>query len=201
MRSGLLPNASTSAGLAETPMDYEPGFLREDEAGSLLQIFWAELQWRQESILLFGRKVAQPRLTAWYGDADATYRYSGLSLRPTPWHPQLLRLRRRLERHLCCGFNSVLANAYRNGRDSMGWHRDDEPELGKEPVIASLSLGAARRFLYRPRSGGASRHIILEHGSLLVMKPGCQARWQHAIPKTRAGTGLRINLTFRKIFS
>ena len=199
MRSGLLPDGSGSSGLAESSMDYEPGFLREDEAGSLLQIFRAELQWRQESIVLFGRNVAQPRLTAWYGDADATYRYSGLALRPAPWHPQLLGLRRRLERHLGCGFNSVLANAYRDGDDSMGWHCDDEPELGDDPVIASVSLGAARRFLYRPRSGGASRHIILENGSLLVMKPGCQARWQHAIPRTRASVCLRINLTFRRI--
>jgi alkylated DNA repair dioxygenase AlkB len=180
-------------------LQYVEGFVDQAEADELLDRLGGELRWRQEKILLFGRRVKQPRLTAWYGDPEARYQYSGLSLEPMPWHPLLARLRHRLELALHHRFNSVLANAYRHGRDSMGWHCDDEPELGAQPLIASLSLGAERRFLLRRKGARQSSGMVLSHGSLLVMKGECQETFQHCVPKTAKPTGLRINLTFRLI--
>jgi len=140
--------------------DYTPGFLARPEADEALERLWGELEWSQKEIKLFGRRLPQPRLVAWYGNPEAVYSYSGLTLEPLPWHPLLERLRERIERFAGCRFNSVLANAYRDGRDSMGWHSDDEKELGHEPLIASLSLGATRRFLVRPqRAAGGTRRV------------------------------------------
>jgi alkylated DNA repair dioxygenase AlkB len=136
---------------------------------------------------------------AWYADAGVRYRYSGLQLDAVPLPQALHALRRQLERDIGREFNSVLLNAYRNGDDSMGWHADNEPELCAQPVIASLSLGEQRRFRLRPRAGGASLGLDLEHGSLLLMQGSSQSCWQHAVPKTRRPVGLRINLTFRQI--
>jgi alkylated DNA repair dioxygenase AlkB len=178
---------------------YHSRFLPTAEASRLTQLFWQELSWARYELTLFGRRVAQPRLTAWYGDPAARYRYSGLELEPLPWHPELLRLKNRLQDFLGEPFNSTLANAYRNGRDSMGWHADDEKELGNQPLVASISLGAERRFLVRHNSRRGSAGIWLESGSLLVMKRGCQQRYQHSLPKTRSVDGLRINLTYRNI--
>lgn len=184
--------------------DYIPRFLDEAEAGDALARLWRELDWSQREITLYGRRVMQPRLVAWYGDAGAVYSYSGLTLQPLPWHPLLQDLRERTEFRIGRRFNAVLANAYRDGRDSMGWHADNEKELGPRPVLASLSLGAPRRFLLRPVNRGTGKkaepfELTLENGSLLVMKAGCQQRYQHALPRTRRDTGLRINLTFRWI--
>jgi len=167
----------------------------------LLQRFRSELNWKQQQVRLFGRTVLQPRLSCWYGDVNADYTYSGLHLRPLPWHPQLLELRYRLQDTLQCPFNSVLANAYRDGRDSMGWHADDEKELGAEPRIASISLGAHRRFVLRSRSGEETRSLQLEHGSLLLMQGKSQRDYRHSIPKTKKVVGLRINLTFRQVWN
>jgi len=178
--------------------EYHPRFLGRKEADECLGSLWAGLEWVQKEITLFGRRVMQPRLIAWYGDPSIEYRYSGLSLCATDWHPLLLELRLQLESFTACRFNSVLANAYRSGKDSMGWHRDNEKELGRQPCIASMSLGAERRFLIRD-TGGRSSAIVLEHGSLLLMKGECQQRYQHSLPKTRSQTGLRINLTYRRI--
>lgn len=191
---------------------YIPRFLDEAETAGLLARLWRELDWSQREITVYGRRVMQPRLVAWYGDAAAVYSYSGLTLQPLPWHPLLQNLRRRIERATGQRFNAVLANAYRNGRDSMGWHADNEKELGPRPVIASLSLGAPRRFLLRlaRRQPGlktttstgvanGSFGLTLENGSLLLMQAGCQQRYQHALPRTRRATGLRINLTYRWI--
>ena len=191
---------------------YIPRFLDEDQTAGALVRLWRELDWSQREIKLFGRRVMQPRLVAWYGDAGALYSYSGLTLQPLPWHPLLLDLRLRIERHTGQQYNAVLANAYRSGDDSMGWHADNEKELGPRPVIASLSLGAPRRFLLRPARhqpglvakvrGGVetgSFGMTLENGSLLLMKAGCQQRYQHSLPRTRRAAGLRINLTYRWI--
>ena len=184
--------------------EYRPAFLPVARADAWLRQLWRELVWSQQEIRLFGRRVMQPRLIAWHGDPGAVYTYSGLTLSPLPWHPVLEELRNTLEARTDGHFNAVLANAYRDGRDSMGWHSDDERELGPEPLIASVSLGAERRFLIRPRSrpeDGASRSqgIILEHGSLLLMKGESQRRFQHALPRTQKPTGLRINLTYRRV--
>jgi alkylated DNA repair dioxygenase AlkB len=180
-------------------LEYTAGFLTRNRAADLLEILNHELQWRQRDIVLFGRRVAQPRLVAWYGDPGCRYTYSGLTLDPRPWHPALLELRRELEQFLGAAFNFVLANAYRDGQDSMGWHSDDEGELGPQPLIASISLGAQRRFLIRRRGHSHSIGLDLEHGSLLVMKGDSQVDFQHCLPKTRKPVGLRINLTYRYI--
>lgn len=181
---------------------YISDFLPVKTADRLMERLWTGLQWSQQNITLFGRSIPQPRLTSWYGDPDANYSYSGLQLNPLPWHPGLLELRCLLQERLSRDFNSVLANAYRDGRDSMGWHADDEKELGPKPFIASLSMGASRRFLLREKRGSGSAQICLQlaHGGLLVMQNNSQLRYRHALPKTAKPAGPRINLTFRQIF-
>jgi alkylated DNA repair dioxygenase AlkB len=185
-------------------LEYDGAFLGVAEAGALRDRLWRELAWSQRTITLFGRRVLQPRLVAWYGDAGAVYTYSGLTLEPLTWHPALLDLRRRIEAFTGYPFNAVLANAYRDGRDSMGWHTDDERELGPSPAIASLTVGDPRVFRFRarckpPAGRPASYAVTLENGSLLLMRPGCQERFQHALPRTARPTGLRINLTLRNL--
>lgn len=181
----------------------DPQFLPLAEAARLQQELTETLQWRQEPIRLFGKEVLQPRLTAWYGDATAQYSYSGLMLTPQPWAPALLGLRTQVEQAAGTTFNSVLLNLYRTGQDSMGWHADDEPELGPEPIIASVSLGATRRFRLRPRHPQELNHapfgLDLPSGSLLVMRGTTQQHWLHAVPKTARPVRPRINLTFRTI--
>lgn len=157
------------------------------------------LEWRERDIVLFGRRIAQPRLTDWYADPGVRYRYSGITLEPKPWPDTLERMRRRLFETLGHRFNSVLCNAYRDGRDSMGWHADNERELGEAPLIASVSLGSPRTFRVRCKGGGPSVGRVLPSGSLLVMSGRSQADFQHALPKTRKPVGLRINLTFRAV--
>lgn len=180
-------------------ISYQPQYLPRTRASELLHLFWQELSWQQWRIVLFGRRVLQPRLTAWASDPCVIYKYSGLSLAPSPWHPELQLLRDELEAELKTGFNSVLVNAYRTGQDSMGWHADNEPELGRRPVIASISLGAQRRFLIRRGGNGPSKRVELDHGSLLLMQHDSQHVWQHSVPKTKKPVGLRINLTFRMV--
>ncbi len=141
----------------------------------------------------------EPRLTAWYADPGVRYGYSGQALEPAAWPASLDTLRRELRARLGCDFNAVLCNAYRDGQDAMGWHADDEPELGPEPVIASLSLGATRRFRIRPRRGGESVGLELESGSLLLMDGRSQADYCHALVRTRRPVRPRINLTFRQV--
>lgn len=178
---------------------YWPSFFDQIESERTLARLWNGIDWRQEEIVVFGRRRLQPRLSAWFGDPGAAYRYSGLALEPTPWTPDLTRLRDRVQSKLGTTFNSVLVNAYRDGRDSMGWHSDDEAELGSEPVIASLSFGQARRFRIMRRDRKAAWALELESGSLLVMEGDAQAAYRHALPRTARDVGLRINLTFRNV--
>ena len=185
--------------LPDAELLLDPDFLPVAEATALLAHLTVAAAWEQRTIRLFGQAFPQPRLTAWYGDAGARYTYSGLAWEPRPWLPALARLRQRLEAATHARYNSVLLNLYRDGRDSMGWHADDEPELGPAPAIASLSLGAVRRFRLRPRAGlaHAPLGIDLPPGSLLLMRGPTQQRWQHALPKTARPVGPRLNLTFR----
>jgi len=176
---------------------YASGFLSTSEADLVFNALKSELSWQQEEIRMFGKKVLQPRLQAWHG--DKSYTYSGLSMEPKPWNSILLTLRKRCESVAQCSFNSVLANLYRNGQDSMGWHQDNEPELGHNPVIASLSLGETRRFVLRHIQTRQKYEVALSHGSLLIMAGGTQHYWQHAVPKTAKPKDERINLTFRNI--
>lgn len=174
-----------------------------EDPQSLLARLTAEIPWRQESIVLWGRRVLQPRLISWHGDPGARYRYSGLSLEPSPWTPGLAAIRERIESRLGTRFNSVLANLYRDQRDSMGLHSDDEPELGLRPLIASVSFGAERGFVFRPRRPleAAPVRLRLASGSLLVMGGDTQRCWRHALPKQTRACGPRVNLTFRRIVS
>lgn len=157
--------------------------------------------WRQEEITLFGKAHRQPRLSAWYGNRDSVYTYSGISLRPRPWNQTLLNLKAGVESQLGRNFNSVLLNYYRDQRDSMGMHSDDESELGKQPVIASLSLGEERILLlrHRYRKELGTLKLPLPSGSLLVMKGDTQSHWKHGIAKQNHPCGPRVNLTFRTI--
>lgn len=155
-----------------------------------------ELEWREESVTLFGRTMAVPRLTAWYG--DWAYSYSGITHIPAAMPPTLNRLRSIAENVAGAPFNGVLANLYRDGADSMGWHSDNEPELGPQPVIASISLGGTRRFHLKHRDGsGDLVSLDLTHGSCLVMSGSCQENWRHQVPKTKKLVAPRVNLTFR----
>ncbi|GAB4350772.1 MAG: alpha-ketoglutarate-dependent dioxygenase AlkB [Immundisolibacter sp.] len=174
-------------------------FMAPAEADSLLVQLLDRVPWQQHRVRVFGREYPTPRLCAWYGDAKARYAYSGQALEPLPWLPSLAMLRSRLEAALGRPFNSVLVNLYRDGADGMGWHSDDEPSLGPEPVIASLSVGATRRLVlrHRRRADLAPIEVPLYGGDLWVMAGALQRHWRHAVPKTRRAVGPRINLTFR----
>ncbi|MFC5460122.1 alpha-ketoglutarate-dependent dioxygenase AlkB family protein [Massilia niabensis] len=157
----------------------------------------AETPWRAETVVVFGKRHPQPRLTAWYG--DASYTYSGLRLEPLPWTPLLLELRTAVEAASKGRFNSVLLNLYRNERDSMGMHSDDEPELGPGPVIASLSFGATRTLMLRHKRNKDTLRVPLTDGGLLLMAGATQENWLHGINKSTRPLGTRINLTFRYV--
>ena len=186
-------------GLPDAEVGYRRGFFAPEEAQALFDALRAEVRWERHRVRIRGREVDCPRLSGWEG--DATYAYSGITLRPAPWTVRVAAVRRRIEAATGETFNSVLANLYRDGSDRLGWHADDEPELGPAPVIASASFGAPRRFLLRPKRGGASVPIVLEPGSLLVMRGPTQRHWLHSVPPTRRPVGPRINLTFRRILA
>ncbi|MFS2015182.1 alpha-ketoglutarate-dependent dioxygenase AlkB family protein [Massilia sp. CT11-108] len=157
----------------------------------------AETSWRADTVVVYGKRYLQPRLTAWYGEAG--YTYSGLTLHPLPLTPLLETLRAAVEQATGRRYNSVLLNHYRDGADSMGMHSDDEPELGPQPVIASLSYGASRTFILRHKRSKRTVKLDLTDGSLLLMAGNLQANWQHGINKTAKLVGPRINLTFRYV--
>lgn len=186
--------------LADTRLRVWADFLAGHEA--LYEVLVANARWRQDRVRVYGREHLTPRLSAWYGDAGARYAYSGVDLEPNPWLPPLEQLRRRLEALLELRFNSVLLNWYRDGADCMGWHSDDEPELGSDPVIATVSLGAPRRFAMRHRQRRDLKPwaASLPGGSLLVMGGACQRHWRHAVPRTRRPVGGRISLTYRWVW-
>jgi len=172
-------------------------WLSQAESRALVERLAGEVAWAQLDVRMMGRLLAIPRLCAWFG--DAAYGYSGIRHPPLPWPDWLDAVRRRVEHACDARFNSVLLNLYRDGRDSMGWHADDEPELGAEPAIASLSLGATRRFRLRHKADGHSLGIDLDDGDLLLMRGATQHHWRHALPKTRKSVGARFNLTFRQV--
>ncbi|MDB5072624.1 MAG: repair system protein [Candidatus Eremiobacteraeota bacterium] len=178
---------------------YDRDFLDAATADELLRELLGAVPWKQEHLRLYGRAIPFPRLTAWYGDSGAVYTYSGIVNVPRAWTAGLARLRDRLHVALGVRFNSALLNLYRTGSDGMGWHADDEPELGERPVIASLSLGATRRFELRRLPKGDTRGLALEHGSLLVMSGETQSCWKHQVPKETTVRAPRVNLTFRVI--
>lgn len=178
---------------------YYPNWLGSSLADKYLAHLRAQLPWRQDTITLYGREHLLPRLQSWHGDPDCRYRYSGIDLQPAPWEPVLLALKQRCSQTTTVDFNSVLANWYRGGADSMGMHADDEPELGVNPTIASVSLGQPRPFVFRHRVTKARYTQVLDHGSLLVMAGATQQMYLHGIAKTARPISDRINLTFRHI--
>jgi alkylated DNA repair dioxygenase AlkB len=166
----------------------------------IFQILLNEIKWRQDSMKLYGKEIDLPRKTAWYGDRDKSYTFSGIHLNPEPWIPILLQVKERIEEVAEVQFNSVLLNLYRHGNDGISWHTDAEPELGKNPVIGSVSFGGTRRFMFRHRQNqNLKAEVELTHGSFLLMTGETQHFWQHQIPKTPRKVEPRINLTFRVI--
>lgn len=181
--------------------DGELALLRQLELGrdndAVLAALIAETAWKAEHITLWGRQLLQPRLTAWHG--DARYTYSGLSMEPLPFTPLQREIKAAVEQASGRRFNSVLLNYYRDGRDSMGMHSDDEAELGPEPAIASLSFGATRTFILKHKRSKQTLKLDLEAGSLLLMAGKTQHNWLHGINKVSGPVGPRVNLTFRYI--
>lgn len=186
--------------LREAEITYIENFLSSPQADKYFTILLKELDWQQHYIKIFGKTHPQPRLSALYAKNEEPYTYSGLSLQPLKFHPVLKKLQEKLAEVSETKFTHCLANLYRDGSDSMGLHADDEKELGVNPVIASLSLGASRKFRLKHRQLKEEKlDLILEHGSLLLMKGTTQHNWKHELPRTRKPVGPRINLTFRKI--
>lgn len=177
------------------------GFYLPDDARQLFDILLNELNWQQEQIFLYGRWVNVPRLMCWYGDETAKYQYSGVNHLPLPWTRSLLSTKQKIESVYRCSFNSVMANLYRDGSDSMGCHADNEKELGKNPFIASVSLGEERLLKFRHQKSKDVVDVNLSHGDLLLMAGEIQHHWRHELPKTKKKKTERINLTFRQILS
>ena len=161
----------------------------------------AEIPWQQDSIRIAGRLIAVPRLQCWMGDASSRYGYSGIRLQPVGWQETVLFIRHRVQDLVAMEFNSVLLNYYRNGQDSVAWHADDEKELGPDPLIASVSLGAERPFQLKSKMPGSysNYRLLLQSGSILLMGKGMQINWLHQLPKVKNMSQPRINLTFRNI--
>jgi len=178
---------------------YIPDFFSKSDADLYLNKFISDILWKQESMNMYGKQLNFPRLTAWYGENNKPYSFSGITLQPNPWTPELLEIKKLIEPMCHVNFNSVLLNRYRDGNDSISWHTDAEKELGRNPVIASVNFGAEREFQMRHNNTKERVDISLKHGSLLIMQGPLQHYWQHQVPKTKKIVKERINLTFRVI--
>jgi alkylated DNA repair dioxygenase AlkB len=178
---------------------YIPSFFNKNESDIFFHSLRHNIDWKQESMNVYGKRINFPRLTAWYGDNDKPYSFSGITLNPLAWTKTLLDIKNRVEPKAGVSFNSVLLNLYRDGNDSISWHTDAEPELGKNPIIASVNFGEARTFQLRHIETKEKIEIKLVHGSLLIMQGELQHFWQHQVPKTAMKIKDRINLTFRFI--
>ena len=186
--------------LPDAEIVYYPQFINKEQADSIYTELLQKINWQQDNITVFGKTHPQPRLTALYGNEGKPYSYSNITMQPHPWNSLLQKIKHYLEARTACEFTTVLLNQYRDGKDSNGWHADNEKELGPNPIIASLSLGAERVFQLKHNTiTEAKKSITLEHGSLLLMKGTTQHFWKHQIPKTAKPTETRINLTFRTI--
>jgi alkylated DNA repair dioxygenase AlkB len=175
-------------------------FFEKKESERYFNHLLNEIKWKQEPIKIFGKEVMQPRLTSFYGDVEKGYAYSGIIMKPNQWTNELIEIKNKIEDVAEVKFTSALLNLYRDGKDSMGWHRDNEKELGSNPVIASVSFGESRIFKLRNYKNKKNvKSIELSNGSFLLMKGETQHYWEHALPKTSRRTGKRINITFRVI--
>ncbi len=179
---------------------YMTDFMVRKDADTLFEELIDTIPWRSDKITVFGKTYDQPRLTAWFGEEGKSYSYSGITMEPVAFPGLLMELKTKIEIATDTKFNSCLANLYRDGQDSNGWHSDDEKELGINPIIASVSLGEARYFHLRHKSDHSLKEkLLLQPGSLLLMRGTTQHHWQHQVPKTKRKIGSRINLTFRYI--
>ena len=186
--------------MQDADVELYPELFSQKEASSLFEKLKNEISWQQEKIKMFGQVHDIPRLTAWYGEPNKTYVYSGIKVHSDPWTKTLLKIKEKIEKVSSVEFNSVLLNLYRDGSDGVSWHSDDEPELGHNPVIGSVSFGEARPFQLKHKfNPELKQKVMLEHGSYLLMQGGAQHQWLHQIPKSKKKMGERINLTFRII--
>ena len=186
--------------LPDAEIIYYPHFFDKKEADAIFAELKNDIPWRQDDICVYGKIHPQPRLTALFGNEGKPYSYSNIKMEPHPWNLLLEKIKSKIESVSDTNFTTVLLNQYRDGKDSNGWHADNEKELGRNPIIASLSFGAERVFQLKHNSiPGLKQNILLEHGSLLLMKGTTQHFWKHQIPKTSKPIGSRINLTFRII--
>ncbi len=189
-----------SLALPNAQIDVLPSFIDSAQADQLFNVLYQQLDWTQQHIKVYGKEYAVPRLSAWYADAGRCYEYSGLRMKGLPWTSALKEIKAQVEDYCQQYFNSMLANLYRDGADAVGWHADDEDELGKNPFIASLSLGQPRHFqLKHRRDKRLTKSFLLPHGSLLIMQGETQHHWLHQIPKSRKAMLPRINLSFRQL--
>jgi alkylated DNA repair dioxygenase AlkB len=198
--NSLFPNQKITFDLPDAEIEYFPNFFDAQSANELLEKLKNEIPWKQDNITVYGKIHPQPRLTALFGNEGKMYSYSNIVMHPHKWNPLLMYIKNKIEEVEEENFTTVLLNLYRDGKDSNGWHADNEKELGRNPIIASVSLGAERVFhLQHNTIKEAKKKIVLEHGSLLIMKGCTQHFWKHQIPKTEKPIGQRINLTFRII--
>ena len=188
--------------LPDAEIEYFPEFFSREKSLNFLPQLLDTIKWKQNTIKMYGKENPVPRLEAWYGDPGKSYAYSGIRMEPNPWTDELREIKRSIEAEVEISFNSVLINYYRDGQDRVAWHSDDEKELGKNPVIGSVSFGAERTFKLRHKrykENNLKQSIVLKNGSFLLMKGATQHHWMHEIPRTAKPIGPRINLTFRVI--
>ena len=196
----LFPKETIVLPLPDAVFEFYPNFFNKEEADMLFDKLINETPWQQDDITIFGKKIAQPRLTCLFGNEGKPYSYSGLTMQPHPWNPTLIFIKERIEQISNLHFTTVLANLYRNEKDSNGWHADNEKELGRNPIIASVSFGEERKFQLKHNiNSNAKMTLNLNHGSLLLMKEGSQVHYKHQIPKASQSKKARVNLTFRMI--
>ncbi|GAB2614302.1 alpha-ketoglutarate-dependent dioxygenase AlkB family protein [Belliella aquatica] len=201
MQNTLFPNEKSSQIInTDGDVTYYPSFFSQEESDQIMSDLIKNIEWKQEPIWMFGKKIMQPRLTALYGDPNVAYGYSGIIMKVYPWNEILQTIKAKVETLSNTDFTHVLLNYYRNGQDSMGWHRDNEKNLGENPTIASVSFGISREFQLRKyETKKDKKSILLTHGSLLMMQGETQHFWEHQIPKSNKIINPRINLTFRKV--
>lgn len=196
----LFPKEKIVLPLPDAIFEFYPSFFNREEADILFEKLVNETPWQHDEITIFGKKILQPRLTCLFGNEGKPYAYSGLTMQPQQWNPTVMFIKNKIEEYCDQNFTTVLANLYRNEKDSNGWHADNEKELGRDPIIASVSFGEQRKFQVKHINDKSIRlNIDLNHGSLLLMKEGSQLHYKHQIPKSTQSKKSRINLTFRTI--
>jgi alkylated DNA repair dioxygenase AlkB len=180
-------------------VNYYGKIISSEEANQYFDLLMRNIQWENDDLVFFGKRVTTKRKVAWYGDSEYSYTYSNTTKRALAWTKELLQLRQVVEKYAGTKFNTCLLNLYHNGDEGMGWHSDDEKPLGKNNIIASLSFGAERKFSFKHKQTKQTVSLVLEHGSLLIMKDATQTNWLHSLPKSKNIIQPRINLTFRTI--